>query len=107
MTLEFVLEDEGYEVLSVIDGEEALRVARERIPDLILLDQKMPKMEGKEVLRALRQLEDTSDIPVLVLTGMDRGPAADWYGATFVGKPFSPEELLKKIRVALPGGPSG
>ncbi len=103
MTLEFVLEDEGYEVLSVEDGEEALRMARERIPDLILLDHKMPKMEGKDVLKALKGSEETSGIPVLVLTGMERGPASEWVGATFVGKPFSPEELLQKIRVALPG----
>lgn len=103
MTLEFVLEDEGYEVLSVEDGEAALSVARDRIPDLILLDHKMPKMEGKDVLKALRGSEETSGIPVLVLTGMERGPGADWVGATFVGKPFSPEELLQKIRAALPG----
>lgn len=101
MTLEFVLQDEGYDVLCVEDGEEALRVARERLPDLILLDQKMPKMEGKEVLSALKGGATTSGIPVFVVTGMERGTSSDWYGATFVGKPFSPEELIQKIRAAL------
>lgn len=101
MTLEFVLEDEGYDVLSVEDGEAALHLARERIPDLILLDHKMPKMEGKDVLKALQSSHATRAIPVLVLTGMERGPAADWAGAIFVGKPFSPEELLQKVRAAL------
>jgi CheY-like chemotaxis protein len=101
MTLEFVLEDEGYDVVCVEDGEEALRVARDRLPDLILLDQKMPKMEGKEVLSALKVDGPTADIPVLVLTGMERGTSNDWHGATFVGKPFSPDELIQKIRTAL------
>lgn len=101
LTLEIVLEDEGFEILMAVDGEEALRAARESHPDVILLDQIMPKLDGKQVLHALREDESTRDIPVLVLSGMEKGVAADWPGAQFVGKPFSPEELVRRIRAVL------
>ncbi|HEX2296692.1 MAG TPA: response regulator [Actinomycetota bacterium] len=101
LTLEIVLEDAGFEILLAADGEEALRAARESAPDVILLDQVMPKLDGKQVLHALRQDEATRDIPVLVLSGMERVPA-EWPGAHFVGKPFSPEDLVGRIRALLP-----
>jgi DNA-binding response OmpR family regulator len=100
MTLEFVLEDEGFDVLIAEDGERALEVARSEHPDVILLDQIMPKMDGKQVFMALRDDAATSAIPVLVLSGMVR-ERDDWPGAYFVGKPFSPEELVKRIREVL------
>lgn len=101
MTIEFVLKDEGFEVLLAGDGEEALELAKGSLPDVILLDQIMPKMDGKEVLTALRSHQPTSEIPVLVLTGMSRGEAHEWPGAHFVGKPFSPEALVQRIRAIL------
>ena len=107
MTLEFVLSDEGFEVLSAEDGERALNLAVERSPDAILLDGMMPKLTGKQVLAALRALEATADTPVFVLTGMDPafenegGAAVEWPGAHFIGKPFDPEALVDGIRKAL------
>lgn len=98
LTIEFVLMDEGFQVLLAEDGEQALNLARSEQPDVILLDQIMPKLDGKQVLSALRAEEQTRDIPVFVLTGMARGPAEDWPGAQFVGKPFSPDELVRMIR---------
>ena len=98
MTIEFVLEDEGFEVHLAADGEEALQKALEILPDVILLDQIMPKMDGKEVLAALRADDSTRSIPVVVLTGMARGAPSEWPGAHFVGKPFAPEELVEQIR---------
>ena len=58
-------------------------------------------LDGKQVLHALRQDESTRDIPVLVLSGMERGVPDDWPGAQFVGKPFSPDELVRLIRKRL------
>lgn len=101
MTIEFVLKDEGFDVLLAEDGEEAVRMAQDSLPDVILLDQIMPKMDGKEVLTALRSHEPTAEIPVLVLSGMARGEERDWPGAQFIGKPFSPEFLVDRIRGAL------
>jgi CheY-like chemotaxis protein len=62
----------GYETTSAIDGVEALKLARERSPDLILLDMLLPKMSGLDVLRTLKQDEFTRSIPVVVLTGMSQ-----------------------------------
>lgn len=98
LTLEFVLADEGFEVLFASDGEQAVEVATRTLPDIILLDQVMPKMDGKQVLDALRAHAPTRSIPVVVLTGMDRGPAQEWPDAHFLGKPFSPEDLITCIR---------
>lgn len=101
LTLQFVLEDEGFEVFLAGDGEEALSMARSESPDVILLDQHMPKMDGKQVLAALRDDVATRNVPVLVLSGMARGSADDWPGAHFVGKPFTPDDLVARIRALL------
>lgn len=62
----------GYGVTSAVDGEEALLMARQKIPDLILLDMLLPKMSGPDVLKALKQDPDTMMIPVVVMTGMSQ-----------------------------------
>jgi CheY-like chemotaxis protein len=72
LATERALAHAGYEVSSAGDGEEALRTAREKLPDLILLDMLLPKMGGPEVLRGLKNDTATSQIPVVVLTGLSR-----------------------------------
>ena len=101
----FRLERSGYTVVRAHDGEQALQVARETLPDLIVLDVMMPKMDGYEVTRALRADEATRRIPVILLTarvqdgdvqrGFDAG--ADDY----VRKPFSPQELRSRVQAIL------
>src|SRR5271170_4448667 len=66
----------GYEVSSATDGEEALLLAREKLPDLILLDMLLPKMSGPDVLKALKEDALTKAIPVVVMTGMSQKNAA-------------------------------
>lgn len=66
----------GYEMTSAVDGEEALRMARETVPDLILLDMLLPKLSGPEVLSALKKDAVTRGIPVVVITGMSQKNAA-------------------------------
>ena len=95
----------GYEVVVARDGEEALRLAQERHPDLAVLDWMMPKASGIDVLRAIRADAGTADIPVVLLTarasesdiqeGLDAG--ADDY----VAKPFSPQELAARVHTIL------
>src|ERR1700758_3427386 len=70
----------GYEMNSAADGEEALRLAREKLPDLILLDMLLPKMSGPEVLAALKQDSATRAIPVVVMTGMSEKNASRLQG---------------------------
>ncbi len=69
---ERALAQAGYEMSSAGDGEQALLMAREKAPDLILLDMLLPKMGGVEVLRALKKNAATAQIPVVVLTGMSQ-----------------------------------
>jgi CheY-like chemotaxis protein len=66
----------GYEMSSASDGEEALRMAGEKLPDLILLDMLLPKISGPDVLKALKKDALTRAIPVVVMTGMSQKNAA-------------------------------
>jgi CheY-like chemotaxis protein len=70
----------GYEMSSAADGEEALRLAREKLPDLILLDMLLPKMSGPEVLAALKKDTATRAITVVVMTGMSEKNASRLQG---------------------------
>jgi DNA-binding response OmpR family regulator len=101
MTLEFVLQDEGFDVLFAENGRQALDLALSEDIDCLLLDQLMPIMDGTEVLAALRANEDTRSLPVFVLSGMSRRGPEDWGDAYFIGKPFSPEDLVARIRSVL------
>jgi len=66
----------GYDMISAVDGEEALTMAREKLPDLILLDMLLPKLSGPDVLKALKHDPRTQAIPVVVMTGMSQKNAA-------------------------------
>lgn len=66
------LQQRGYVVLTAVNGEDGLAMARAELPALILLDLLMPKITGVDVLRALKESPDTRDIPVLVLTNSSR-----------------------------------
>ena len=93
----FDLEDEGYEVLTARNGKEAISLAFDRLPDLILLDVAMPGLDGYEVTRRLRAEESTRGTPVVLLTA--RAQVRDVIlgfeaGANdYVTKPFRPDEL--------------
>ncbi len=100
----------GLEVSVESDGEAGLAAARQLRPDLVVLDWMMPRMNGLEVCRALREDPDAglAATPVLLLTAkaqepdLERGFAA---GATdFVAKPFSTGELVSRVTAALPAG---
>jgi CheY-like chemotaxis protein len=69
---ERALSKAGYEVSTAADGEEALRVAGEKLPDIILLDMILPKLSGPDVLHALKQNPATTEIPVIVLTSLSQ-----------------------------------
>ncbi len=100
LTIEFVLEDAGFEVISTADGEAALDAAKKMLPDAILLDNNMPKLSGREVFDGLRADDSTRHIPVFVLSGLARD-AGQWPGAHYVGKPFGPDDLVEQIRRVL------
>ena len=97
----FTLTFGGYRVVEATNGEEAVAKARQEIPDLIILDVRMPKVNGYEACRTLKALPETRHIPVVFLSakgqeaevkeGLSLGAAA------YILKPFAPDELLAQI----------
>jgi CheY-like chemotaxis protein len=72
MANERALSKAGFQVSTAADGEEALQVANDKLPDIILLDMMLPKISGPDVLRALKSNPATTDIPVIVLTSLSQ-----------------------------------
>ncbi len=100
--LKVVLEEEGYKVVPVYSGQECLEKLKKMKPDLILLDIMMPKMDGWQVLEAIKRDERTRAIPVAMLTGTEaeldeetmRAKGVDDY----ILKPFVHEDLLRRVK---------
>jgi DNA-binding response OmpR family regulator len=99
------MEKAGYDVVRARDGEEALQLASELLPALAILDVMMPKADGYEVTRRLREQETTSRMPIILLTArsqeadVQRGFEA---GADdYIRKPFSPQELRARVQAIL------
>jgi len=103
--LRYNLEREGFTVVEAHDGEEALTVARERNPDLVLLDWMLPLMSGIEVCRQLRRQPATRNLPIVMLTARgeesDKLRGLDSGADDYVTKPFSPSELIARIKAVL------
>jgi DNA-binding response OmpR family regulator len=101
------LEAEGYAVLAAEDGERGLEIAREDRPDLVILDVMLPKMNGFQVLQAIRG--DGLLMPIIVLSArtgeMDKVTGLELGAEDYVAKPFSLAELLARVRAALRRGP--
>jgi len=99
------LDDPAYRILEASNGIEALELARQALPELIVLDWMMPGMSGVEVLRALRQNLATAHIPVIMLTARepetDQEPGGALHTYAYLIKPFSPLELLDKVQEVL------
>jgi two-component system, OmpR family, phosphate regulon response regulator PhoB len=105
------LQQRGHELLEASNGTTALELARERHPEVIVLDLMLPGMNGYEVLESLKQDERTSDIPVLVLTAKslraDRERSHGLGASGFLTKPFLPSDLCEMVESLLPiEGPS-
>jgi two-component system phosphate regulon response regulator PhoB len=103
--LNYNLEKEGYAVAIAADGEEALVMVDEKMPDLILLDWMLPKVSGIEVCRRLRARSETRNIPIIMLTARgeetDRIRGLDTGADDYIVKPFSMSELSARIRAVL------
>jgi diguanylate cyclase (GGDEF)-like protein len=103
--LNITLSQEGYEVIEAPDGQEGLKMAQTKNPDLVLVDFKMPKLDGRGVCKALKKDILLSHMPIIMLTG--KGDLADKVGGIDAGaddyivKPFEPEELIARIRMII------
>jgi two-component system phosphate regulon response regulator PhoB len=103
--LEFRFEAEGYDVRSTTDGDEALILAAEDTPDLIILDWMIEGTSGIEVCRRLRRDKTTSHVPIIMLTARetedDRVRGLETGADDYVTKPFSPRELLARVSAVM------
>lgn len=99
------LEREDFEVEHTADGEEALLLARESPPDLVLLDWMIEGLSGIEVCRRLRRIADTANVPIIMLTARgeeeDRVRGLETGADDYVTKPFSPRELVARVQAVL------
>jgi DNA-binding response OmpR family regulator len=101
----FTLRFAGYEVVATSNGEEAVQMAAKELPDLILMDVRMPRMTGYDACRVLKADPELKDIPVVFLsakgqeseiqTGLDAG------AEEYLLKPFAPDQLTERVRAIL------
>lgn len=100
-----ILQVKGYETLEAMTGEDGVRIATERLPDLVLMDIQLPGINGIDALRALRANEATAKIPVIAVTAsvmqQDQALITDAGFDAYVGKPINLREFLDAVRRAL------
>jgi two-component system sensor histidine kinase/response regulator len=103
--LDKMLGENGYKVRKVISGERALKAVSILPPDLILLDVKMPGMDGYEVCHSLKKQEDTAGIPIIFISALDdvfdKVKGFEAGGADYIIKPFEPREVLVRVEAQL------
>ena len=108
--LDFSLGMEGYEVVTALDGEQALEKARSEKPDLIVLDIMMPKLDGYETCKRLKADPATKDVPVILLSAkgrnVDQKVGFEVGADDYITKPFSPRKLVERINAILGHGTS-
>jgi twitching motility two-component system response regulator PilH len=96
------LRESGYDVITAVDGEEALEKVLQERPQCVLLDVILPKQNGFQLCRKLKQMEQSRDIPVILISGKNTPLDKRWglqQGADlYITKPFSKDELLASVR---------
>jgi diguanylate cyclase (GGDEF)-like protein len=103
--LKLTLSEEDYQIIEASDGEQALGIIKENPPDLVLLDYKIPKVDGREVCRRIKKDLLLRHLPIIMVTGKgethDKVGGIDAGADDYVVKPFEPRELLARIRMIL------
>ncbi len=103
--LEFRFKGEGYAVTATPDGDEALLLAQEQVPDLVVLDWMIEGTSGIEVCRRLRRAKETAHVPIIMLTARgaedDKIRGLETGADDFVTKPFSPRELIARVNAIM------
>ena len=103
--LKMRLEQENFNIISANDGDVGVKVAEQELPDLILLDIMMPKMDGYTCLKEIRKLPKTKDIPVVMLSGKEEEKVRDLFAfqkiSGYIEKPFELDDLVAKAKEVL------
>jgi CheY-like chemotaxis protein len=97
------LRSAGYEIIAAYDGEQAVAAAIDQQPDAIVLDVRMPHLDGLRALARLRKCDATKDIPVVVVSAslVDQNAALDSGARFFLSKPYQPNNLLAAVASAI------
>jgi CheY-like chemotaxis protein len=99
--LKLVLQKEGYSVTCVNNGKAALEIFAEIQPDIVVTDVKMPHVGGRQLVEAIRAMQSSNNIPVVVMTSTLESENRDWVqelgNISFLGKPVSPRDLVRII----------
>jgi DNA-binding response OmpR family regulator len=97
----FLLEKNGFEVYVAYDGKEAVDMAKEILPDLILMDVMMPKMDGNEATRILKKVDLTRTIPIIILSALGQesevANGLESGAVDYLVKPFNPKDLVSRV----------
>ena len=103
--LKMRLEQENFTVVLAGDGDTGVKIAEQEIPDLILLDIMMPKMDGFTCLKEIRKLPKTKNLPILMLSGKEEEKVRDLFAfqkiSGYIEKPFELDDLVAKIKEIL------
>ncbi|MFA7274596.1 MAG: response regulator [Crocinitomicaceae bacterium] len=102
ISLDYLMRKKGYEVFVAQDGEEALKLANEHRPDVILLDIMMPKMNGYQVCEAIKSSNETSHAKVIFLSAKskeeDIQKGLEVGASAYITKPFSTTDIVQKVK---------
>jgi two-component system cell cycle response regulator DivK len=103
----FILEKSGYEVVTAVDGEQAIVEVENALPDLILMDMLLPKMNGYEATRRIKARSEAKDIPIVALTAYsmkgDREKILESGCDGYISKPIDPETFVSEMEEYLRG----
>lgn len=104
-SLEFILKKEGYRVLTAVNGQEAYDQASTNLPDLVLLDVQMPRMDGNQVCRQLRDEAASANLYIIMITAKgqesDRVNSMESGANEYITKPFSPRKVIARVKEIL------
>ncbi len=104
-SLEFILKKEGYRVLTAVNGQEAYDQASANLPDLVLLDVQMPRMDGNQVCRQLRDTPASANLYIIMITAKgqesDRVNSMESGANEYITKPFSPRKVIARVKEIL------
>ncbi len=105
MSLEFLMEQAGFEVRVAADGEAALKAMADKVPDLVLLDVMMPKRDGYDLCQIIRAKPEWKDVRIIMLTAkgreVEREKGMALGADDYVTKPFSTRELVERVKTVL------
>jgi len=103
--IKFNLENNGFKVLCAEDGKEALRIAKEEVPQLVLLDLMLPEIDGYDVCKLIRRDNNISNMPIIMITAktdeLDKVLGLELGADDYITKPFSVRELIARVKAVL------